>query len=91
MSSLEDIAGGSGDKRSRIRFRRRDGAAFSMAELRFGLYEAAWKLALQANCRVKWATLYLEVVDQNGKEVRFGGGAGWTLDVHGPDSEGKPH
>lgn len=54
----------------KIRLRGKDGAPLSMQEIRDGLFEAARKLApLEATHRAKWATLYLTMVDEDGKEV----------------------
>lgn len=54
----------------KIRLRGKDGAPLSMQEIRDGLFEAARKLApLESTHRAKWATLYLTMVDEDGKEV----------------------
>jgi hypothetical protein len=54
----------------KIRLRGKDGAPLSMQELRDGLFEAARQLKnYEATHRAKWATLYLTLVDEDGKEV----------------------
>ena len=54
----------------KIKLRGKDGAPLSMQELRDGLFEAARKLKeYEGTHRAKWATLYLTLVDEDGKEV----------------------
>ena len=54
----------------KIRLRGKDGAPLSMQELRDGLFEAARQLKQYEDAhRAKWATLYLTLVDEDGKEV----------------------
>lgn len=54
----------------RIRLRGKDGAPLSMNDLQQGLYEAAKELRKYDGAhRAKWATLYLTLVDEDGKEV----------------------
>lgn len=54
----------------KIKLRGKDGAPLSMQELRDGIYEAARQLQKYEDThRAKWATLYLTMVDEDGKEV----------------------
>ena len=53
-----------------MRLRGKDGAPLSMQELRDGMFEAARKLGqFEGTHRAKWATLYLTMVDEDGREV----------------------
>ena len=54
----------------KIPLRGKDGAPLSMQELRDGIYEAARYLQqFDGTLRAKWATLYVTMVDEDGKEV----------------------
>lgn len=54
----------------KIRLRGKDGAPLSMQELRDGIYEAARYLQqFEGTLRAKWTTLYVTMVDEDGKEV----------------------
>lgn len=64
---------------SRIKLRGKDGAPLSMPELRDGLYDAARQLERYEAYRVKWVTLYLTLVDENGSEVRIQPSGEWTI------------
>lgn len=69
-----------GDNTSlKIRLRGKDGAPLSMQELQQGLYDIARTLKPHGDCRAKWATLYLTLVDENGEEVVIDSKREWTL------------
>lgn len=54
----------------KIPLRGKDGAPLSIQELRDGIYEAARYLQqFDGTLRAKWATLYVTMVDEDGKEV----------------------
>ena len=56
----------------KIKLRGKDDAPLSMAELREGLLEAARQLKqYEAGYRAKFATLYLTMVDEDGRPVRI--------------------
>lgn len=60
------------DKTLKVRIRGRDDAPLSLSDFRQGLYQLAAKLeAYDQDYRAKRATLYLVLVDENGKEVRL--------------------
>lgn len=40
-----------------------------MQDLRDGLYEAARRLQRLPGCRAKWATFFVVILDEDGKEV----------------------
>lgn len=63
----------------KIKLRGKDGAPLSMSELRQGLYDIAHRLAPYADHRVKWVTVYLTMVNENGEEVRINRKGEWTL------------
>src|SRR5262245_860817 len=64
----------------RIKLRGKDGAPLSMQELRDGLFEAARQLApFEGTHRAKWATLYLTIVDEDGKEVVLDPKGEWEI------------
>lgn len=63
----------------KVKLRGKDGAPLSMPELQQGLYEAARCLKPLKGYRVKWATLYLTVVDENGEEVIIDRKNEWTI------------
>jgi hypothetical protein len=63
----------------KIRLRGKDGAPLSMQEMQQGLYDIARKLKPYDNCRAKWATLYLTMVDEHGEEVIIDPKGEWTL------------
>jgi hypothetical protein len=64
----------------KIKMRGKDGAPLSMQELRDGLYEAAHRLkAFEGSHRIKWATLYLQLIDEDGNEVVPPGGGEWEI------------
>jgi hypothetical protein len=68
----------SGDEKNntafRFRLRGKDGAPLSMAEVRQGLLEAARELKAYDSYRARWVTVYLTLIDENGKEVVPAGG-----------------
>lgn len=60
----------------KIKMRGKDGLPLSMQELRDGIFEAARQLkAFEGSHRIKWATLYVQLIDEDGKEVVPPGGA----------------
>ena len=63
----------------KIRLRGKDGAPLSMQELQQGLYDIARKLKPHSDCRAKWATLYLTMVDENGEEIVIDPKGEWTI------------
>lgn len=64
----------------KIRLRGKDGAALSMQELRDGLFEAARRLQIfEQTHRAKWATLYLTMIDEDGREVLPDGKDEWIV------------
>lgn len=73
-----------GDNTSlKIRLRGKDGAPLSMQELQQGLYDIARALKPHGDCRAKWATLYLTLVDENGEEVMIDPKGEWTIYPYG--------
>lgn len=68
------------DSAFRIKLRGKDNAPLSMRELREGLLEAARKLErYEAGYRAKWVTVYLTMVDEDGRPVRFDPAGEWTI------------
>jgi hypothetical protein len=56
----------------KIKLRGKDNTPLSMKELQQGLYEAARQLkAYGPQHRVKWATLYLSVINEDGSEIQL--------------------
>jgi hypothetical protein len=56
----------------RIKLRGKDNAPLPVHEIKQGLYDAArWLLENAQPYRAKWATIYLTMVDEDGKEVRL--------------------
>lgn len=54
----------------KFKVRGKDGLPLSMQELRDGIFEAARQLkAFEGTHRIKWATLYVQLIDEDGKEV----------------------
>lgn len=69
-----------GSEAFKIKLRGKDNAPLSMQELRDGLFEAARKLAaFEGTHRAKWATLYLTMVDEDGKEVVLDPKGEWEI------------
>jgi hypothetical protein len=67
----------------KIRLRGKEGAPLSLQEVRDGIYEAARKLApYERDYRFKWATLYLTVIDADGKEVLLDPSGEWTINAY---------
>jgi hypothetical protein len=58
-----------GSEPFKIKFRGKDNAPLSMPEIQQGLLETVRKLRGHDGLRVKWATLYLTLIDEDGKEV----------------------
>ena len=77
MSSKKEKSGRS--TAHKIKLRGRDGAPLSMQELQQGLYEAARRLKPYKDCRAKWITLYLTIVDEHGEEVILDRKGEWVL------------
>lgn len=64
----------------KVKIRGKDNAPLSVDDLTQGLYEAARRLKPHARtCRVKWATLYLTLVDEDGNEVRLNQKGEWVI------------
>jgi hypothetical protein len=64
----------------KIKIRGKDNAPLSVADLRQGLYEAARKLeAYQDSYRIKWVTLFLAIIDEDGREVRLNDKGEWVI------------
>lgn len=64
----------------RVKIRGKDNAPLSMTDLQQGLYETARKLkAYEDSHRIKWATLFLTVIDENGNEVRLNDKGEWVI------------
>lgn len=63
----------------KIRLRGRDGAPLSMREVQQGLLEAVRKLRNHQDLRARWATLYLTLIDEDGKEVLLDPQGEWEL------------
>ena len=63
----------------KIKLRGKDSTPLSMPELQQGLYESARRLKPLKDYRVKWATLYLTVVDENGEEVVLDRKGEWII------------
>jgi hypothetical protein len=63
----------------KIKLRGRDNAPLTMTEIRQGLYDIARALAPHEGCRAKWVTLYLTMVDEDGREVCLDPKGEWTL------------
>lgn len=63
----------------RIRLRGKDNAPLSIPDLNQGLYEVMRRLARYSDYRAKWVTLYLTIVDENGREVRIDDSGEWTI------------
>ena len=63
----------------KIKLRGRDNAPLTMPELFQGLYDVIRQLTRYQAYRVKWVTLYLTVVDENGQEVRINESGEWTI------------
>ena len=55
----------------KVRIRGRDDAPLSMLDLKQGLYELARKLESYGDYRARRATLYLNIVDDKGQDVRL--------------------
>lgn len=62
-----------GNTSSKIKLRGQDDGPMSMTEIRQGLYDIVRHLEKHPNCRAKWATFYLTLVDEDGKEVYVNG------------------
>ncbi|MBU1210919.1 MAG: hypothetical protein KJ587_06565 [Alphaproteobacteria bacterium] len=63
-----------------MRLRGKDGAALSMQEIRDGLYETARRLQkLEGVPRAKWVTLYVTMIDEDGKEVLPDPSGAWDI------------
>lgn len=63
----------------KVKLRGRDGAPLAMTEFQQGLYDLALKVKPFAGYRVKYATLYMTVVDENGEEVVIEPSGEWVL------------
>jgi hypothetical protein len=63
----------------KIKLRGKDNAPLSMREMQQGLYEIARRLKEHGQYRAKWATLYLTVIDEDGKEVVLDPAGEWEI------------
>ena len=64
----------------KVRLRGKDGAPLSMQEIRDGLYETARRLQkLEGAPRAKWVTLYVTMIDEDGKEVLPDPSGAWDI------------
>jgi hypothetical protein len=64
----------------KVKIRGKDNTPLSMADLQQGLYETARKLKpFEEKYRIKWATLFLTVIDENGNEVRLNDKGEWVI------------
>lgn len=64
----------------KIRLRGNNGAPLSRQEIRDGLFEVARRLAsYEQTHRAKWATIYLTMVDDKGKEVIVDPNGEWEI------------
>lgn len=63
----------------KVKLRGKDGAPLAMNEFQQGLYDLALKVKPYGNYRVKYATLYMTVVDENGDEVIIEQSGEWVL------------
>lgn len=68
-----------GNEPFKIKLRGKDNAPLSMREVQQGLLEAIRKLRPHDNLRAKWATLYLMLIDEDGKEVLLDPNGEWEL------------
>jgi hypothetical protein len=68
------------DSAFKVKFRGKDGMPLSIGDLRQELYELVRRLQVHEEThRVKWATLFLTVIDQDGKEVLLDASGEWEL------------
>jgi hypothetical protein len=64
----------------RIKLRGKDDAPLSILEFQQGLYEVSCKIApVDSAYRIKWATIYLTVIDEDGNEVRLNAKGEWLI------------
>jgi hypothetical protein len=63
----------------RVRFVGKDDAPLSMPEMQQGLLELARKLREHGNVRVKRGTLYLTLIDEDGKEILLDRKGEWEI------------
>ena len=67
----------------KLRIRGKDGGPLTMRELREGLMEAARALApYEAEYRAKSASLYLTMIDEDGRPVRLNEANELTIDAY---------
>ena len=64
---------------SKIKLRGKDDAPLSMDELRQGFYDIARRLEPFAAYRAKWVTVYLTLVDEDGREVMVNKKGEWSI------------
>jgi hypothetical protein len=64
---------------SKIKLRGKDDAPLSMQDLRQGFYDIARELEPFAAYRAKWVTVYLTLVDEDGREVLLNKQGEWTI------------
>jgi hypothetical protein len=63
----------------KIRLRGKDNAPLSMADVQQGLLEVIRRLRAHENLRAKWMTIYMTVVDEDGKEVLLDPSGEWEI------------
>ena len=68
-----------GNEPFKIKLRGKDGAPLSMREVQQGLLETVRKLRWHDDLRAKWATLYLTLIDEDGREVVPDPKGAWEL------------
>jgi hypothetical protein len=64
---------------SKIMLRGKDDAPMDMQELCQGFYDIARKLKPFGAYRAKWVTVYMTLVDEDGREVRINKKGEWTI------------
>ena len=73
----------------KVKLRGKDGAPLAMNEFQQGLYDLALKVKPYGAYRVKYATVYLTVVDENGETVVLDPKGEWVLYPY--DSAAEEH
>lgn len=63
----------------KIKLRGKDGAPLTMREVQQGLLESIRALRPHQNLRAKWLTIYMTLIDEDGKEVVLDPSGEWEL------------
>jgi hypothetical protein len=63
----------------KIKLRGKDNAPLSMADVQEGLYESIRKLRPHENLRAKWVTVYMTLIDEDGKQVHPDPSGEWEI------------